>query len=445
MNRVRGLLPLADVVKRLLSEKKMNQLQLVELMQGKVKQSNLSAALSGKRNFTLTMLDAITEALGLEKGALYTYFVPECFDRYGNLRPKKTVDFLLQCYRLGLKAVVYRLAEELVESGRKHADVLFSLAEELNRAGMEEEALVYYHAVVEMERGYLSESDRWLISLYRLFQIFKDKRKPEAYDAAIHLHAYLRNLPVSPENNLSADSNGLKLKAYHSVVSYYLEQEMWEKAIQTCSDFIQLAREGNQSAVYEEAVVMKCEAHSQMLQYDLALQTVEEYLFEEKNGKTEWEGYFQLIRYREKTGKGEIPSISGYIAWVRRNPLYLIPSLPHLLEVCLEKSRWKELEQLLSSVEIPIEPDHVTERMIGFEKTFARIQRDLAEYYWKTAGFEEAAKRLLASLEMAVNRRAYREILACVQLYHDFPAEITQQIGGQVKALLTRAIEEPVT
>ncbi len=442
MSRSKGLLSLADVVKRLLAEKKINQLQLVELMHGKVKQSNLSAALSGKRNFTLVMLDSITEALGLERGALYTYFVPECFDRYGNLRPKKTVEFLLQCYRLDLKPVVYRLAEELIESGRKHADVLFSLAEELKAAGMDEEALTYYQAVIEMERGLFNESEQWLISLYRLLQILQEKRRPEAYDAAIHLHTYLRNLPDHPENKLSADTISMKVEAYRAIISYYLEIEMWGKAIQTCSDFIKLAREANRADSYEEAVVMKCEAYCQLLQYDLALQTVEEFLHERKVGKIEWEAYFQLVRYREKTGKGEIPSISGYLAWVRRYPLYLIPSLPHLLEVCLEKNRWKELEQLLTNVEMPLDADHVTERMIGFEKTFLRLQRDLAAYYCKTANAEEAAKRLLAALELAANRYDYREILACVLLYQDFPAEIKQQINDAVNMLLASALEQ---
>jgi len=442
VNRAKGLLPLAEVVKRLLIEKKMNQLQLVELMDGKVKQSNLSAALSGKRNFTLAMLDAITEALGLERGALYTYFVPECFDRYGNLRPKKTVEFILRCYHLELQTVVDRLAEELIAFGKKNADILFALAEQLNDRGMNQEALTYYHAVVELERGQLPESERWLISLCRVFQILKDKKHPGTYEAAIHLHTYLRDLSDHSEHGLLADVQEMKIAAYHSLLSYYLEREKWEKVIETCTDYLQIVREDHRDHHYKEAVMMQCEAYSQLQQHDLAMKAAEEYLLEQRSGKADMEVYFQLLRYREKTGKGEVPSISGYVAWVKRNQLYLLPSLPHLLVVCLEKQRWRELEQLLASLDIPTTLTQVEVGMFRMESIFLRIQRYLALYFLQIKDMGEATKRLLTAMELAVSQQAYRELIACVMVYHEFSDETKNEIGAQVDSLLSKAVQQ---
>lgn len=445
MSRTKGLLLLADVVKRLLAERKMNQLQLVERMNGKVKQSNLSAALSGKRNFTLTMLDTITEALGMEKGALYTYFVPECFDRYGNLRPKKTVDFLLECYRLGLQTVVDRLAEELIESGKKHADVLFSLAEQLKHTGMEEEALTYYLAVVQLELGQVEVSDRWLISLYRAFHIQRDKGLPEASEAVVYLHTFLRNLSPLPEGKQISPINELQLLAYQEVISYYFEQEQWEKTVQTCSEYLHLQKDAEWNAACEEVIMQKCEAHCRLHQYGAALQTAEDFLSSQKKRNSDWQAYFQLLRYREKTAKGEVPSTSGYIAWVRRNPRYLIPSLSYLLKVFLEKKRWKDIELLLAHIEIPFEIIEVSEQMIGFELAFLQIQRYLAEYYFKAAKGEEAGKRLLAAVRLAIGQRTYQELLANVLLFQEFAEELSDWKKEQIKDMLERAVLSPMT
>ncbi len=419
----------------------MNQLQLVELMDGKVKQSNLSAALSGKRNFTLTMLDAITEALGLERGALYTYFVPECFDRYGNLRPKKTVEFILQCYRLDLQIVVDRLEEELIAFGKKNADILFALAKQLNETGMNQEALTYYHAVVELERGQLPESERWLISLCRVFHILREGKHPDTYEAAIHLQTYLRDLSVQVEQEQLANVQELKIEAYRSLLSYYLELEKWEKVIETSTEYLRFVREDHRDHLYKEAIMMKCEAYSQLQQHELAIKAAEEYLLEQRPGKAEMEVYFQLLRYREKTGKGEVPSISGYVAWVRRNPSYLLPSLPHLLEVCLEKQRWRDLEQMLSSLEIPTALAPNEAGMFRTERIFLRVQRVLALYFLQTNNMAEASKRLLTAMELAVCQQAHQELIACVLLYHQFSDETKNEIAALVDAWLSKAVQ----
>lgn len=424
---------LRDVIRRLLQERKKTQLELVGQLNGKIQQANLSAVLNGKRRFTLNMLDAITEALGLEKGSLYHYYEQECFDKWGNLRPKKAAEFILCCYEMGLGHVTRRLVNRLVEHGSENTNLLFSIAERLFEAGLFMESMYFYNTVIDMETGIQAESDRFCVSCYRRFVVHETLQTDTVYDAFVVLAGCLKNQPKKAERPLPGDSDNLQFDAYRKAIAYCIEQEMWHRVITLGEQFANLAISEQDSLAFGQSLLCRAEAVLSLHQLQLASYYVEQ-CAEIPVPSLQIES--QTFRLRLAMKRGDLSVLDECLDWLRKHPDQITTLFPAMLQACLLQDRLPEAGRVVACCKeaaadpLP-DPSHPR-----WKKWNARLQRLLADYLIRSGNVAEGWEHLLSALQIAITLQRTTDVIDCMLLYERVRKHVPPQQQEQMTELL---------
>jgi hypothetical protein len=428
---------LRDVLKRMLQERKITQLELVGRLQGKIKQGNLSAALNGKRQFTLAMLDLITDALELEKGALYLYFEQECFDKRGNLRPQKTKEFILSCYETGLGHVTRRLVNHLIEQGSENGKILFSIAERLFELNLFLEALSFYNSVIDMELATRTESDRLPISCYRKFVILDQMQSDSTHDAFVLLTGYLKNMPHKSERTLPGDSGNLQFDAYQKAIGYCMEREIWHRVMTLSEQLGKLAIAEQDRQAYGLSLLYKGEAAMSLKNFTLVSQLLDQCA---RISSSSLQREVEAFRLRLELEKGELSRFGDCLLWLSRNPDQLAKLLPPLFKACLKQNRLQEAAQVLEQCGEGLSALQANSARYIWKKWHAKMDRLLAEYWLRTGSFDQASEKLLSAIQGAAFLSLTSDVIDCMLLYEEFRDQVPKETRERFLEILRLAM-----
>ncbi len=414
----------------------MTQLELVDRLQGRVKQANLSAALNGKRQFTLAMLDSITEALELEKGSLYLYYEQECFDKRGNLRPQKVKEFILSCYQMGIGHVTRQLVNRLIEHGSENVIILFEIAERLYELGLYMETLYYYNIVIDMETGTRTESDRLAISCYRKFDILDRLQTETVHDAFVVLAGCLKNMPKRSERVLPGDSENLQFDAYRKAITYCMERGIWHRVMTLSEQMSKLAVAEQDSLAFGQSLLYKAEAALALSNGKFASQLVDQCA---QLPCPVLETDIRAFQLRLALEEGDLSHLDSCLHWLLQYPTYLGKLLPVMLRACLKHNRLTAAAEILGQWEEGIAKLQGSRATYGEKKWNAKMDRLLAEFLLRSGSRQAGWEKLLSAAQGAISLNLTQEVIDCMLLHEEHRSQIPEERREEFMNLLRSA------
>ncbi|MDN4617694.1 hypothetical protein QCD85_06260 [Paenibacillus sp. PsM32] len=182
---------IADLIKMYMDQEKLNIRALSRKME--MNAGQISKALTGEL-VSSNLLDAFTQVAGKPKGYYYLQFINEMF----RAKPhwKRLKSFIESCAKIDRLDLIKVLMERLLElnDDLKQIDAIFECAEELYHLSYSAASAVLYSTVIQIER--YNQSQRFAISLFRLFQIYCSDPK-QALMSVLQFMPYRSYLPES--------------------------------------------------------------------------------------------------------------------------------------------------------------------------------------------------------------------------------------------------------
>ncbi|WP_176560249.1 helix-turn-helix transcriptional regulator [Brevibacillus dissolubilis] len=277
----------------------------------------ISNILNSKQTMQLNQLDAITQAFELPQGHFYDYFIAECCNDQGRLRPGKLGEFVLKCSLLNKHRTIGMLMNVLLEDEDQHKiiTILLDIAEKLYQTPEKKTALPYYEKIIAIDQ---KRGERVALSLYRRFMIVKElDLRQKGREAFIQFLPYLNILSQEGSENLLFD-------AYRQVLLYYEIVEEWKSLLHHAYEFERLSRRTNDRVAWSEALVFQITACIGQRDYLKALQIIEQLslMGDEYERIAEGKKLLVLITI------GRVQQIETYLGWARsrEEKVQLIPA-----------------------------------------------------------------------------------------------------------------------
>ncbi|MGG3874829.1 helix-turn-helix domain-containing protein [Brevibacillus laterosporus] len=220
----------------------------------------ISQILNSRRKMTLTQLDSITEALGLQKDTFYEDFLGECFNESGSMSPIKTADFFIGC----IKAERYDITKRIMyfineDSDRKRIlDKTFRMAEHIFSSDQRNYSLPLYEIVISNST---TRSVQLAIAYFKRFLIARDVDLPVSGFES--LHQLFEYLPLLPEE--------YKFEAYYKILTFYNVVENWDKLLKYSKELKELALSQNNKKYIAEALLYESFCYQGLKDYANAL------------------------------------------------------------------------------------------------------------------------------------------------------------------------------
>ncbi|WP_176560209.1 helix-turn-helix domain-containing protein [Brevibacillus dissolubilis] len=234
----------------------------------------ISNLLNNKQALQLYQLDAITSAFELPKGFWYKYYVAECCNEAGRLRPGKIGRFVLRCLKLDKHVVISHLLQILLEDEdvQRIMNILLDIAETIYHSSLRPLALPYYDRVIDLET---KRGERLAICYFHRFLIVREQNFRRLGVEA--LHRLVEYLHLLPEHYQAEDDRGrivesnLRLEAYQEVLAYYQLRGNWPKLKRYAEELEALGLEKGKDEYLGEALLNKATAEREMGQKEEAL------------------------------------------------------------------------------------------------------------------------------------------------------------------------------
>lgn len=154
----------------------------------------LSASLNThSKSLPIAVVDAITRVFGYADGWLYPAYMDDCF-REGKAHWRRVKALLLRCLDINRPDLVKQTLDNLMEEPQ-YLQSVFKLAEELYESGRKQDAIPLYQCVVENEIK--QHSERLAVSHYKWFRAEIDRALDmKCYsEAVLRFRPYYRRLP----------------------------------------------------------------------------------------------------------------------------------------------------------------------------------------------------------------------------------------------------------
>ncbi|MFF2877566.1 helix-turn-helix domain-containing protein [Gottfriedia sp. NPDC057991] len=292
--------------------------------------SEISRIFNHKRSLTLKYLDAISEAIGLEEGALYSYFYEECFNEEQILDKRKSVQFLFKCFTNGYEEHCQNLlqvmtTEKSVTIQIDYMNYIFFVAEELFKAGKEEKALFLYEIIIKCDSKDVLEL--LAISYYRRFYILR--MTEDGHHALTYVLEYLYCMPKK-----------VRMEAYLWISAFYYRREQWDEVLYYAERLRKMVKDGE---YYGRALMYKSFALARL---GGSLEEILE-LIEQYAGVND---YFADIakgnRLASYLDYGQLEYVDQYLSWLEnREDVYV--GLPKVLEAFIRLNRLDDAKRIL--------------------------------------------------------------------------------------------------
>lgn len=353
----------------------------------------------------LSLLDSITQVLGYPEGWLYVDYMNECF-REGKTHWRRAKALLLRCLDINSN-LVEQILNQLMEEP-KHLSAVFRLAEELFDSGRKVDAIPLYRCVVENEIK--QHSERFAISHYKWFraEISRGLDLDRYREAVIRFSPYRKRLPEH-----------YQLDALLQLANTYFILQLWDRVKEMAEEMLSLTL----ICLHLEAEHKKKDIHHQKLfptERHLVVYYGQSYLLRgnalEKQGKYE-EAFGYLQHYQNlgwfedlnDSGRNEVKRLAVFAEANRLNLYIHMGRFEYLLDYVdfLNKHREERIAGLLTIIEAAIRyGENVDDVLPFFKNDILEIRNDLPEM----------DSRGYYALSFRVNRRV--QLLYGLAVYH---------------------------
>ncbi|WPS88081.1 helix-turn-helix transcriptional regulator [Brevibacillus halotolerans] len=361
----------------------------------------ISQILNSRRKMTLTQLDSITEALGLQKDTFYEDFLGECFNESGSMSPIKTADFFIGC----IKAERYDITKRIMyfineDSDRKRIlDKTFRMAEHIFSSDQRNYSLPLYEIVISNST---TRSVQLAIAYFKRFLIARDVDLPVSGFES--LHQLFEYLPLLPEE--------YKFEAYYKILTFYNVVENWDKLLKYSKELKELALSQNNKKYIAEALLYESFSYQGLKDYANALRVVKEY-------SSYSDEYAQLARINETlihVDMGHVEYIDEHVKLISPDPKKLFLFLPVAIEAYLQKEMFHNIDELLQIHQQEI--DQLSNKTdILNQKYKLRLFQVLSTYYCVKGENDLGFHYNIEALQLALFFKNV-ERLKCIILMH---------------------------
>jgi tetratricopeptide (TPR) repeat protein len=418
---------LKNIIADALREKNVTQKDVQIRTNGRVKQGNLSAALKGTRHFTLEMLDAITEMLDLPFGHFYPYYVHECKDVDGNRIRKKCEEFIVKCVKLGKADLAESLIDDMIQEGPANIDTFLKIADKLVDEGHVKDAVRFYDLVIEMDNDKLSE--RLANTMYKRFSVVRDWGMDVAYDSAIQLIGYLKNVTDD------------QLEAYRKVVACFYVAEKWEKVVQFSDEMVELAKHRNDHVQYGNALLYKLRAMYFLKQYEPAIKIAEEVIEIKSDEKNPFKVWGEGNRYNLLLANGNIEVIDEFVSWLNQHTHEIPSYIQCILEVCLKYDMIDKAAEISNRFREHMLHTEGKQTKDPFERRlFARYLLMNSKIMFAKQQYQIAIDTCLNAMQLFVDLRLPNYLLICIKDLNSHKGFCTDAQNSLFDSLLDKAI-----
>ncbi|MDQ0173787.1 transcriptional regulator [Paenibacillus tundrae] len=191
-----------------------------------INSGSFSRLINHNKPFSMSQLDGITKAMGLEEDYFYSRYVEECITitapDWRRLRP-----FLIRCAELGRLDCTELILSNLLDN-TNYGSLLFEVAEELFHSQYKEAAKLLYESVSVIEK--YQHSERLALCQYRLFSLSLSD------NLALNLRAATRFEPYA--NRLEETD---QLEAVKHLAHVYVSLQEWHKVDTLSEEMYRLA------------------------------------------------------------------------------------------------------------------------------------------------------------------------------------------------------------
>ncbi|WP_179865608.1 helix-turn-helix domain-containing protein [Bacillus sp. AFS017336] len=382
--------------------------------------SDLSRVFNHKQTLSLSNLDAITEALELVEGALYSYYLEECFNENGYLDKRRTVQFLYRCitddYEKLSRDLLYIMTEEKLDTiHANYLSYICSVAEKLFLAGKEEKALALYDLIIEKDRNGLS--DQLAISYFRRFYIVR-MSEDEQY-ALTYVLEHLMRIPRK-----------IRKDAYLWIAAFYYRREKWEEVLYYAEKLENMVENGE---YYGRALMYKSFALARLggtleeiLAYIDRYAQVNDYFAEVAVGNR----YIALLDF------GQLDYSDDYLYWLKdREDIYV--GLPRVLEAYVLLNRLDDAKRLLDSYRHSIDEITESKDLRLKQKIYLDFHYAFALYQCKSKLLPDGLDELLEVAYSATQLGNLEKLKKCLLVYWEFRDHVTEDQRNKYIELLS--------
>ncbi|WP_145044564.1 helix-turn-helix transcriptional regulator [Paenibacillus xylanexedens] len=312
-----------------------------------INSGSFSRLINQNKPFSMSQLDGITKAMGLDEDYFYSRFVEECFTLtapdWRRLRP-----FLIRCAELGRLDCIELILSNLLDN-TNYGSLLFEVAEELFHSQYKEAAKLLYGGVSVIEK--YQHSERLALCQYRLFSLSLSD------NLALNLRAATRFEPYA--NRLEETD---QLEAVKHLAHVYVSLQEWHKVDTLSEEMYRLAsiqyelslRPKRKTSEYKKPVrpfyfymlyarLLQAAAYEQYEDYEKAIEYAKLYAnAEEWIDDSSEEAKVITIQFNEYSTAnqllyqllaGNIRILSDYVEYIASKPDEVFSGLCHIVKV----------------------------------------------------------------------------------------------------------------
>ncbi|MFB7140380.1 helix-turn-helix domain-containing protein [Gottfriedia sp. NPDC056225] len=388
--------------------------------------SEISRLFNHKRSVTLKYLDAITEAIELEEGALYSYFAEECFNEEQLLDKRKSVQFLFKCFLKGYEEHCEKLLQimttEKSDTARtNYLNYIFFVAEELFKAGEEEKAMLLYEIIIENDSK--NSMELLAISYFRRFYILR--MTDDAQHALTDVLEYLFCMPKK-----------VIKEAYLWIVAFYYWRERWEEVLYYAERLRKLVKDGE---YYGRALMYKSFALARLGG------TLEE-IVELTDCYAQVNDYFADLAIGNRLASyldfGYLEYVDQYLTWLEdREDVHI--GLPKVLEAYIHLNRLEDAKKILDLYKHKInELDESVESWLK-QKVYLEFRYAYALFQCESLQFPNGLDELLDVAYVANQIGNLERFNKCLLVYWRYKHHATSnQINKYIQLLSINGMKE---
>lgn len=388
--------------------------------------SEISRIFNHKRSLTLKYLDAITEAIGLEEGALYSYFVEECFNEEQVLDKRKSIQFLFKCFTHGYEKHCQNLLHVMISEKSvllriNYLNYIFFVAEEIFKAGKEEKALLLYEIIIESESKDILEL--LAISYFRRFYILR--MTEDGQHALTFVLEYLFCIPKK-----------VRMEAYLWISAFYYRREQWEEVLYYAERLRKMVKDGE---YYGRALMYKSFALARLGgSLNEIIELTEQYALVND--------YFADLAIGNRLASyldyGQLEYVDQYLNWLEdREDVYV--GLPKVLEAFIRLNRLDDAKRILDLYQHTIDELIIDAEPWLKQKVHLDFRYAHAYYQCESLQLQKGLDELLDVAYTANQIGNLERFNKCLLIYWRFKNHATSdQINKYIQLLSINGIKE---
>ncbi|WP_094700707.1 transcriptional regulator [Brevibacillus laterosporus] len=366
----------------------------------------ISKVMNNKRRLVLRQLDAITEALRLQKDTFYEYFIGECFNESGKMSPVKTAYFFASCIKVERYDITKRIIELIKDDTNKKRllDNTFKMAEHIFSSDQRNYSLPLYDIVIANST---TRNERVAISYFKRFVIARDvDLTVSGYKS---LHQLLEYLPLLPKE--------YKLEAYFKILTFYNMVEKWNELLKFSTELKALAMKEENKEYIAVALLYEFSSYKGMNDLINGVRVIREY------GSY---GDAMLAQINETLlliEMGHVEFIDEHLNLISSDPQKLFAFLPVAIEVYLQKEMLQNIQVLLQKYKKEIEQLSCKTDKLS-QKYKLRLFQALATYYLLKGETDLGFHYNVEALELALMFKNVERLKSIMLMHYEYnPSE----------------------